>query len=62
MYNRTFIEQCSAFFSERSLEKQDQGLNFISNASSTHTRVTELKVEQINFTGQWHFDRKYIYI
>ena len=27
--------------------KRDKGLNFIRNASSRHTRVTELKVEQL---------------
>ena len=55
--------QCSAFFLERSLKKkQDNGLSFIRNASSTHARVTERNVEQINFTGQWHFHRKYMYI
>ena len=42
--------------------KKGKGLNFVRNASSRHTRVTELKVEQINFAGQWHFHRKCMYI
>ena len=46
MYNRTFMEQCSAFFL-RDHYKRDKGLNFIRNASSRHIRVTELKVEQL---------------
>ena len=61
MYNRTFMEQCSTFFSERSLKKR-QRTKFIRIASSRHTRVTELELEQINFSGQWHFHRKYMYI
>ena len=33
------------FFKEITL--RDKGLNFIKNASSRHTKVTELKVEQL---------------
>ena len=44
--NQTFMEQCSAFFL-RDYFKRDKGLNFIRNASSRHTRVTELKVGQL---------------
>ena len=54
MYNRNFIHSLVDFFLRalKKSKKQDKGLNFIRNASSTHTRVTELEVEQINFTGQ----------
>ena len=24
--------------------------------------LTELEVQQINFTGQWHFHRKYVHL
>ena len=46
MYNRTLMEQCGAFFL-RDHFKRDKGLNFIRNASLRHTRVTELKVQQL---------------
>ena len=48
MYNRTFIEQYSACFLRDHIKKKtDKGLKFIRNAYSRHSRVTELKVEQL---------------
>ena len=56
MYNRTFIEQCSAFFL-RDHFKRDKALNFIRNASSRHIGVTELKVEQLTLLDNGIFTK-----
>ena len=53
-YNGTFMEQRSALFL-RDHFKRDKGLNFIRNASSRHTRVTELKVKQLTLLDNGTF-------
>ena len=45
MYNRTFMEQCSAFFLRDHYFRQRNKLH--KKCCLRHTRVTELKVEQL---------------